>query len=345
MRFFSNTGLWRISGFLALPALVAAKSAIVGGKSISITEAPYQLLMKVDEGNGATGMCGAVWIGKRWVLTAAHCVEDAAPERTSVYAGITRLKEAKPAIAMKVARIMANTEFPDTWKDIAVLELAQDIVSPLAKPIPYATPADARAGLTSPGKLVIATGWGGTNRDGDLADSLQSLRTAVADTQRYVISMVPRGTPKDAGSCGGDSGGPFVVRDAAGTGWIVAGLSSFITSYCGDPDSPSSYTRVSAFGSWIQQRTGLVTGGIDERAIIRTRYLTAPGRFHLDRARILDLQAVDAAGAVLFSSRRAWPAGDHAFPAAGAISGTRFLRLIADGRQETQLLPMTVPGR
>lgn len=340
---FRNTGFPRFSWILLLPGISAGKSAIVGGKSISIKEAPYQLLMQTREEGGATGMCGAVWIGQRWILTAAHCVEDTRPEQISVYAGITRLREAKTANAMRVARIIADKDFPDTWKDIAVVELAQDITSTLARPIPYATAADVRLGLTDPGKLVIATGWGGTNHEGELADSLQALRTAVADTQRYVISMVPRGTREEAGSCGGDSGGPFVVRDAAGTGWIVAGLSSFITSYCGDPASPSSYTRVSAFNGWIQQQTGMATGGMDARATLQGGFFTAAGRFRLDRARVLELQAIDAAGAILHSSRGAWPAGEHAFPATG--SGARFLLLIADGRRETGMIAGTEAGR
>ena len=343
MPHFRNTraaGFWVV--LVSLAGTAQAKPNIVGGRSISITEAPYQLMFETHEGN-ATGLCGAVWIGARWVLTAAHCVENATPENASIYAGITRHKEATAANAIPVARIIANSEFPKTWKDIAVMELAKDITSPLAKPIAWATAADSKAGLTSPGKLVVATGWGGINKDGKLADSLQMLRTAVADTEKYVISMVPKGTTADAGSCGGDSGGPFVVRDAAGTGWIVAGLSSFITSFCGDRNSPSSYTRVSVFGDWIRQQTGMVTGGIDPRGIIaplkHASLFTAPGRFHLDHAQTLELQVVDPAGAVLFASRGAYAAGEHAFPAASEAAGARILRLVGAGTQETQMLP------
>ena len=340
MGYFSNTVLLRICGILAgVAGLSQAKSAIVGGKSISIKDAPYQMYMRMDEGGGATGLCGAVWIGQRWVLTAAHCVEGAVADRTTLWAGITRTREAKETNALHVARIIANPEFPKTWKDVAVIELSQDVTSPLAKPIPFATVADSKAGLTSPGKLVIATGWGGTNRDGDLADSLQMLRTAVADTEKYVISMVPKGTPADAGSCGGDSGGPFVVRDAAGTGWIVAGLSSFITSYCGDPNSPSSYSRVSALSSWIIQNTGMTVGGIDPRGIIREPFLTASGRFHLDHPQRLELQVIDPAGAVLYTSRGYISAGDHPIPASGRAAGARYLRLLPVGRGEMSALP------
>jgi hypothetical protein len=129
-----------------------------------------------------------------------------------------------------------------------------------------------------------------------------------------------------------------VVRDAAGTGWIVAGLSSFITSYCGDPKSPSSYTRVSAFGSWIQSNTGMTTGGRDPRGIIGPKHPTAPGRFHIDGPRSLSLQAIDPAGAVLYSARGTYPAGDVALPA-GKGQGAHWLRITGVGINETIALP------
>jgi secreted trypsin-like serine protease len=301
------------AGFLLGPGAsgVNAKSAIVGGKSISIKDAPWQLLLEVDEGNGATALCGAVWIGERWVITAAHCVEDATTANASIYAGITRHSDAKKADRVRADRILANPDFPKTWKDIAVIHLASDITAPMAKPIPFATPADVKLGLTNPGTAIVATGWGGTNRDGNLADSLQMVKTTIHDTDKYVIEIAADGTGVNKGACGGDSGGPFVVKDAAGTGWIVAGLSSFITSYCGDPKSPSSYTRVSSFASWIQQNTGMATGGIADTPRMRAAYFTRPGRIHLDRAQRLDIAFVNAAGAVVGSTQGYFEAGDH----------------------------------
>ncbi|GEM_PF-5378951 len=314
-----------------------AKTAIVGGKSISIKEAPWQLLFETDEGDGVTGHCGATWIGERWILTAAHCVENTVPSQVSVYAGITRNNEAKKSNAIKVDRIIANADFPKTWKDIAVVHLAADITNAIAKPVPFATLADVKAGLTDPGVKIMMTGWGGTNRNGDLADSLQSLTTTIHDTARYVIEIAADGSGLDRGSCGGDSGGPFVVRDASGTGWIVAGISSFIASYCGDPESPSSYTRVSSFASWIQQNTGMTTGGIAETPRLREPYFTQPyftpsGKLHLDQGRRVAVEFVNPTGAVVGSISGYYGAGDHQIMAQGLSKGIYFPRLQAATR-------------
>jgi secreted trypsin-like serine protease len=316
-----------LAAALGLSSTADAKSSIVGGHSVSITEAPWQLLFKVDEGGGLTGMCGAVWIGKRWAITAAHCVENATPANASIYAGITREREATDKTRVHVLHITANPEFPDTWKDIAVLELASDITSPLAKPVAFATPADVKMGLTSPGVEIRVTGWGGTNRNGELADSLQMLKTTIHDTDRYTIKIAADGSGIDRGACGGDSGGPFVVRDATGTGWIVAGLSSYITSYCGDPKSPSSYSRVSAFASWIQQNTGYFSVGTSDGQPGRQAFFTAPGRFRIQSAQAAELAILNLNGAVVRSERGVFAAGEHAAPVAGLAPGPYILRL------------------
>lgn len=307
-----------------------ADASIVGGKSITIREAPWQLLFLVN--GGAGGMCGAVWIGQRWVLTAAHCVEEATPDNSYVYAGITRQDEAVKANRIAVRRIVANPDFPEVWKDIAVMELAADITSPLARPIRFATAADVKAGLTSPGVEVVATGWGGTNRDGDLADSLQSLTTKVADTTRYEIRIAPKGNRPPQGACGGDSGGPCVVGDGTG-GWILAGLSSYITSFCGDPGSPSTYTRVSGFTSWIQQTTGVVTDVRDGSPEKPNSYSAAPGRLKVGRDEFLEIVFADLSGSVLQSHGRYFRAGEHAFPVTGLAPGRYVLRIRGGERQ------------
>lgn len=299
----------------------------MGGRSITIQQAPWQLLFLVD--GGAGGMCGAVWIGQRWVLTAAHCVEEATPDNSYVYAGITRQDEAVKANRIAIRRIVANPDFPDVWKDIAVMELAADITSPLARPIRFATAADARAGLTNPGVEVVATGWGGTNRDGDLADSLQSLTTKVADTARYEIRIAPKGNRPPQGACGGDSGGPCVVKDASGTGWILAGLSSYITSFCGDPGSPSTYTRVSGFTSWIQQMTGVVSGLQEAHAAARNPFFSGPGRITVGHGGYLQVTVLDFAGSVLGTSGRYFEAGEHPVPLTGLAPGRYLLRVKA----------------
>ena len=301
-------------------AAIQSKEAIVGGAAITIDEAPWQLLMLSNEPGGGTGNCGASWIGERWVITAAHCVEGNVAADIEIYAGITKRSEAKTTNRIKVARIISHPDYPKQWKDIAIMELASDVTSTKARPIRMASPADVAAGATKPGATVMATGWGGVDRNGTLAETLQGVTSKVHDTTKYTINWAGQGGTKAVGSCGGDSGGPCVVKDGAGVDWVLAGISSTISSFCGDPNSPSSYTRVSSFYSWVQGFTGITVA-------IRpmpspgngTALFSGNGRFTLRADRELEVTIANLNGAILARSRRFYPAGEYPMQ---ALSGT-----------------------
>ena len=54
------------------------------------------------------------------------------------------------------------------------------------------------------------------------------------------------------GTCTGDSGGPLACVDESLTTWTVYGLASWAKVPCAGPDSPTVFTRVSAFVIWIK---------------------------------------------------------------------------------------------
>ena len=53
-------------------------------------------------------------------------------------------------------------------------------------------------------------------------------------------------------TCGGDSGGPMVIRKPGGA-WYQTGLVSYGSKICGSGD-PSAYTKVSEYLDWIQKK-------------------------------------------------------------------------------------------
>jgi secreted trypsin-like serine protease len=72
--------------------------------------------------------------------------------------------------------------------------------------------------------------------------------------ERQICAGVPEGG-KD--SCQGDSGGPLVVRDDKVTGgWFQVGVVSNGIG-CALRGYPGVYTRVSAYGAWLKQMTGI----------------------------------------------------------------------------------------
>ena len=317
-----GTTKFRIAAMaLCMAAQGEAIGAIVGGHNIGIKEAPWQLLYK------SGGVCGAAWLGGRWVATAAHCVEGETAANSWVYAGITRFKDATNANRIAVKRIVTNPKNSGISQDLALLELAADVTSPLAKPIRYATPADATAGLTNKGVWCMATGWGKLSPSKGLADSLQMVESTIYSTSNYVIRWAGEGGTEDIGSCQGDSGGPLVVKDGKG-GYLLVGISSYITSFCGDPDEPSAYSRVSAIAYFISQYAPQDVVGLAElRPDSKALSFSGPDHFRLASDLRLDLDWVRPSGVVAARSSGWFQAGEHALPRQNLPAGPYLIRL------------------
>lgn len=52
-------------------------------------------------------------------------------------------------------------------------------------------------------------------------------------------------------TCGGDSGGSLVCKDASNK-WILAGITSYGANHCGSAKAPGIYTSVSKYLEWIK---------------------------------------------------------------------------------------------
>ena len=320
-------GKW-MAAALVLSALSPGRpwSEIVGGHNISIKDAPYQMLFRID----GSGVCGAAWLGGRWAATAAHCVEGASASGSYVYAGITRFNEAGTSNRIPIKQIIENPDNNGISRDLALLELNADVTSPLAKPIRYATAADATAGLTAAGVWCNATGWGKLSASKGLADSLQLVESKVYNSsQAYVIQWAGAGSGSDIGSCQGDSGGPLVVKDKSGN-LLLAGISSYIQSFCGDPKNPSSYSRVSAIAYFIAKYVPQSPVGIQAPGQDDALFFPRPDRFRLARAQRVDLTYMNLAGVVLASDRGYFAAGEHVLSTGNMPAGRYLIRLRGD---------------
>ena len=305
-----------------------AEGAVVGGVSIDIKEAPYQIHLTA----GSSG-CGGTWIGGRWIVTAGHCVEGESASQSFVSVGITRDRDMSKS-QIPVKRIISHPDYPSTGeKDIALLELAQDITSVVAKPVPYATPADTLAGLTAVGKAGRLTGWGALSQAANRwPDSLQKLDAKIAGgraSNKWQIFFAGAQGSTLQGSCFGDSGGPLVVKDAAGTGWILAGVVSSGSSVCGDAE-PDSYTRLSMFSDWIKTSTGGVTA-VPNPAQNALPPFWQGNAIWLEKPEVLDISVANVAGTLVRHTRRAYPAGEHALSLAGLPAGIYYANVKGKG--------------
>ena len=119
-------------------------------------------------------------------------------------------------------------------------------------------------GAANVGKGIVATGFGLTRADGDLATAMQRVRFGIVDGgwcasgdasfdgMRQLCAGALAGMYD---TCQGDSGGPLLAQLTGGDGWTT-GVQVGIVSYgygngCAEIYTPGAYTRVSAFMPWL----------------------------------------------------------------------------------------------
>lgn len=301
-----------VAAALLQPAAVSAQSVrdamdgvrqsvhvrVVGGDMAPAGAWPWQVLViipAVQPGGAKTAMmCGGSVIAQRWVLTAAHCLQNL--DKSRVIAVIEQqyvtspklLSELNPKFVHRGIHAYVHPRYrydpqrpaADTHEyDIALLRLGDSMRSRAVVPL-----MRSDAALEGPDVQAVVTGWGRMHEVDDQGRDPrtgQKVRPEDIDPQRLMQVEIPlvatsqcraayqrlgtRGVIDErnlcAGvqqggkdSCQGDSGGPLVARSAGG-GWMQIGVVSWGEG-CGRPGFPGIYTRVSAFADWIRQTVG-----------------------------------------------------------------------------------------
>ncbi|WP_448211509.1 trypsin-like serine protease [Colwellia sp. MEBiC06753] len=221
--------------------------------------------------------CGATFIGDKWVLTAAHCLDEANLSQLKVNVGEYDLSDgAENAIAVKRAYMHPDFDNISLDYDMALIELVTAVDTPAISLATKAT-VDAAAANADP---AIVMGWGGRvgyepgeGPTGSYPDVLhqvelqlmtnQRCKTVLANslfgsgtntentgiTERMICADVAAGGKS---SCQGDSGGPLVIN--TNEGWQQVGVVSWGYG-CAAKGYPGVFARISEFQLWIQSIT------------------------------------------------------------------------------------------
>ncbi|WP_257264722.1 serine protease [Endozoicomonas sp. ONNA2] len=231
---------------------------IVGGDELSPFSRPYMASLKVLE---QIHFCGGAYIGEKYVLTAAHCVEAVEDDAdyVSVWLGGHKLSEPDNGRFYQVARFYTHPGYNNETQDndIAIIELQQDVegIEPVAL-----ISEELFAGINK-SSVLEAMGWGTLGYGKGQPDTLQVVQVPYVDRElcnsgehydgAITKSMLCAGFDEGGkDSCQGDSGGPLVYHHQ-GTMYQLGVVS---WGYgCAVPGYPGVYTNIVELLDWIRQ--------------------------------------------------------------------------------------------
>lgn len=227
--------------------------------------------------------CGASYLGGKWLVTAAHCVNDIDPETFFVNVGGLDL-ETDVNNVINVARIIVHEAYDPKLldNDIALLELTEEPQG--ASPILLADKTMLSA-ATAANETVVELGRGQQAAVAPFENPLPSLTpsqlyqvevnlvsnqtcnrafnefssgTDMSVMDLITDDMVCAGTEEgDTGTCFGDSGGPLVLQQD-GADYLIG-----ITSWglgCAVPGLYDVFTRVPSYKAAIERVTSGQSG-------------------------------------------------------------------------------------
>ena len=232
---------------------------IIGGSNATENSAPYLVSLSVSSVAYAHGCAGTI-IGKEWVLTAAHCVNEMKALAGDIvglpiYAGLTDRTNLADAQVRTVDFAFNHKKFNNMEgsDDIALLH-----VTPAFEFSSQVQPAALPAYKESyEGAISANYGWGINDVEATLyANKLQVSKATILPQEECTQSL-----PMDAPvtekhicvhitACYGDGGSPLVIENGVAE---LAGITSFGYLPCGYNNRPTIYTAVSHYIDWIAE--------------------------------------------------------------------------------------------
>ncbi|XP_049782665.1 CLIP domain-containing serine protease HP8-like [Schistocerca cancellata] len=232
------------------------------------------LLLYSLDGGPPVLLCDGALITRRYVLTVAQCIIHKNLNRYKLAS--VRLGEwdqhtrvdcdgdfcVPPAQDFGIEQSIPHPEYtPKLSNDIALLRLDRDApYSPFITPICLPVAPEMRQ-ATFVGKNLVVAGWGDTRDDYNTPVKLYIQQPVVDEQtcqQRYsrwnrhiMPSHICAGSKEGNNSCYGRSGSPLMAFEGQPPRGVLIGVPSFGPRVCNKVDTPTVYTRVSSFLTWI----------------------------------------------------------------------------------------------
>lgn len=291
-------------------------SRIIGGEQAPAGEWPYMVALTAR--NSSHVFCGGSYLGGRYVLTAAHCVDKEDPAKGDVLLGAFDMNDANTAERIHVKQIYVHNSYitASMGNDIAVLELERD-PSP-RRSVQISDSSDFNELKKDSPMTVI--GFGNRKEVGGEKSDPATILHQVQVPFVPLPECKTKGSDQDAkddyskltnnafcagsfgkDSCSGDSGGPIFFD--SNNGRKQMGVISWGDG-CGRANSPGVYTNLSAFNDWLDdQQLGLSYRQKRDLGVVRlgsyTHKLTFTNNgtsdINLGRTTVIGISGADAA--------------------------------------------------
>ncbi|CAH1129354.1 unnamed protein product [Ceutorhynchus assimilis] len=263
----ADSGTYEASYYPTEPVTIDTNSGlrVVNGQNARRNQFPYQISLQRRGLVRFSHICGGSIIGKRHILTAAHCVSGTAPSNLQVVAGILLLNDANVAgqQTRSIDQIIIHELYPGgnqvSANDVAIILLSR----PLSYSINVQPIAIPRNHHHAQGDSLLS-GWGLTRSGGSSPNNLQYVDVPIVNSVECgdILSSYIRNSPfsvelnicsgiRNGGesACNGDSGGPLAQHGK------VVGIVSWGLVPCGNLNAPSVYAKVAAYDKWIERKT------------------------------------------------------------------------------------------
>ncbi|XP_053210938.1 trypsin-1-like isoform X2 [Panonychus citri] len=257
----------------------SSRDRIVGGDVAYEGEFPWNVAIFIREINGdVVHECGGSIISDQYILTAAHCFDNASPSNYLIGVGSNDLTS---TIKLKVDEIKLHPDYDkyQFYNDIALIKLTDKLtfnetIRPICLPFDYAV-SQPKSASSQYSETVTISGWGFTEFNGERSRVLLKADLNLMPREmcnktysRLASRKISRGITDDficAGTadgkkdaCQSDSGGPLIAKletgDEAEPGWESKFVQIGIVSFgykCGVRGYPGVYVNVQKYLSWI----------------------------------------------------------------------------------------------